>query len=190
METIKEMLQNKNELITIISGTSVYDAVLFMAEKSVGLVPVMEDGKLIGVFSERDLVKRVIAKNHDLKSTKVNDVMSTQLVIADINEGYESVLTKMKEAKIRHIIVIEDGKSKLTPEDYERLKKEELSWNDLVDKGIIESVSSSSLIRVYSPDSLTKSINSLGFILFSSDKSILLYVIAVINHVKLFLNVS
>jgi CBS domain-containing protein len=110
METIKEMLQNKNELITIISGTSVYDAVLFMAEKSVGLVPVMEDGKLIGVFSERDLVKRVIAKNRDLKSTKVNDVMSTQLVIADINEGYESVLTKMKEAKIRHIIVIEDGK--------------------------------------------------------------------------------
>ena len=110
METIKEMLQNKNELITIISGTSVYDAVLFMAEKSVGLVPVMEEGKLIGVFSERDLVKRVIAKNHDLKSTKVNDVMSTQLVIADINEGYESVLTKMKEAKIRHIIVIEDGK--------------------------------------------------------------------------------
>ena len=83
METIKEMLQNKNELITIISGTSVY---------------------------ERDLVKRVIAKNRDLKSTKVNDVMSTQLVIADINEGYESVLTKMKEAKIRHIIVIEDGK--------------------------------------------------------------------------------
>lgn len=110
METIKEMLQNKNELITIISGTSVYDAVLFMAEKSVGLVPVMEEGKLIGVFSERDLVKRVIAKNRDLKSTKVNDVMSTQLVIADINEGYESVLTKMKEAKIRHIIVIEDGK--------------------------------------------------------------------------------
>ncbi len=110
METIKEMLQNKNELITISSGTSVYDAVLFMAEKSVGLVPVMEDGKLIGVFSERDLVKRVIAKNLDLKSTRVNDVMSTKLVIADINEGYESVLTKMKEAKIRHIIVIEDGK--------------------------------------------------------------------------------
>ncbi len=110
METIKEMLQYKNELITISSGTSVYDAVLFMSEKSVGLVPVMEDGKLIGVFSERDLVKRVIAKNLDLKSTKVNDVMSTQLVIADINEGYESVLTKMKEAKIRHIIVIENGK--------------------------------------------------------------------------------
>ncbi len=110
METVKDLLKNKNELITIKSGTSVYEAVLFMANKSVGLVPVMQDEKLIGVFSERDLVKRVIAKNLDLKLTQVNEVMSTQLIIADINEGYESVLTKMKEAKIRHIVVIENQK--------------------------------------------------------------------------------
>jgi CBS domain-containing protein len=110
MESVKDLLQNKNELITIMSGTSVYDAVLFMANKSVGLVPIMHNEKLMGVFSERDLVKRVIAKNLDLKSTKVDEVMSTQLIIADINEGYESVLTKMKEAKIRHIIVIENQK--------------------------------------------------------------------------------
>jgi len=110
METIKELLQNKSELITVRSGTSVYNTVLYMAEKSVGLVPVMAEQKLVGVFSERDLVKRVIAKNLDLMKTKVDEVMSTQLIIADINEGYESVLTKMKEAKIRHIIVIEEKK--------------------------------------------------------------------------------
>jgi CBS domain-containing protein len=110
MESVKDLLKNKNELITIRSGTSVYDTVLFMANKSVGLVPVMQDEKLIGVFSERDLVKRVIAKNLDLKSTKVDEIMSTQLIIADISEGYESVLTKMKEAKIRHIVVIENQK--------------------------------------------------------------------------------
>ena len=110
MESVRELFSGKNELITITSGTSIYDAVVFMAEKSVGLVPVMENEKLIGVFSERDLVKRVIAKNLDLKTTKVNEVMSTQLVIADIDEGYESVLTKMKEAKTRHIIVIENQK--------------------------------------------------------------------------------
>jgi CBS domain-containing protein len=110
MESVKDLLKNKNELITIRSGTSVYDTVLFMANKSVGLVPVMQDEKLIGVFSERDLVKRVIAKNLDLESTKVDEVMSTQLILADINEGYESVLKKMKDAKIRHIVVIENQK--------------------------------------------------------------------------------
>jgi len=81
-----------------------------MAEKGVGLVPIMESGKLVGVFSERDLVKRVIAKNKSLDETKVEDVMSTKLIIADINEANESVLAKMKEANTRHILVIENEK--------------------------------------------------------------------------------
>jgi CBS domain-containing protein len=70
----------------------------------------MDLGKLIGVFSERDLVKRVIAKNKSLDETKVEDVMSTKLVIADISEANESVLAKMKEANTRHILIIENEK--------------------------------------------------------------------------------
>jgi CBS domain-containing protein len=109
MENIKEILHNR-EIYTVIKGTSIKDAVYYMAEKKVGLVPVMDEGKLVGVFSERDLVRRVIAQNKSLEGTKVEDVMSTNLLIADVSEASESVLAKMKEANTRHILIIENDK--------------------------------------------------------------------------------
>lgn len=109
MENIKELL-SKRELYTVNIGTTTKNVVYYMAEKSVGLVPVMDEGKLVGVFSERDLVKRVIAKNRNLEETKVDEVMSTKLIIADVNEANESVLAKMKEANTRHILIIENEK--------------------------------------------------------------------------------
>jgi CBS domain-containing protein len=109
MENIKEILTNR-EIYTVTKGTTIKDVVYYMAEKKVGLVPVMEEGKLVGVFSERDLVRRVIAQSKSLDETKVEDVMSTKLVIADINEANESVLAKMKEANTRHILIIENEK--------------------------------------------------------------------------------
>jgi len=109
MENIKELL-SKRELYTVNVGTTIKDVVYYMAEKGVGLVPIMDSGKLVGVFSERDLVKRVIAKNKSLDDTKVEDVMSTKLIIADRSEANESVLAKMKEANTRHILIIENEK--------------------------------------------------------------------------------
>ena len=109
MENIKEILSDR-ELYTVNKGTTIRNAVMYMAEKKVGLVPIMDDGKLVGVFSERDLVRRVIAQNKSLDETKVEDVMSSKLVIADLNEANESVLAKMKEANTRHILIIENEK--------------------------------------------------------------------------------
>lgn len=109
MENIKEILHNR-EIFTVEKGSTIKDVVYYMAEKKVGLVPVMENGKLVGVFSERDLVRRVIAQNKSLIETKVEDVMSTRLIIADIGEANESVLAKMKEANTRHILIIENEK--------------------------------------------------------------------------------
>ena len=109
MENIKSILAQR-ELYTVSKGTTIKNVVFYMAEKGVGLVPIMDSGKLIGVFSERDLVKRVIAQNKRLDETKVEDVMSTKLIIADVDEANESVLAKMKEANTRHILIIENEK--------------------------------------------------------------------------------
>ncbi|MCX7797183.1 MAG: CBS domain-containing protein [Melioribacter sp.] len=110
MKSIKEKVLSK-KILTVKSGTSIYDTVLFMAEHNIGLVPVLDDnGRLLGVFSERDLVRRVIAKNLDLKETSVDSVMSKDLVLADINETYEECLKKMKDRGTRHILVIENEK--------------------------------------------------------------------------------
>jgi CBS domain-containing protein len=108
MKTIKELL-DQNSLYTVNIDSNVYDAVMFMAEKGIGLVPVLKEGKLVGVFSERDLVKRVISQGKDLKNTKIEEVMTTNLVISSIDEPYHSVLLKMTDAKIRHILIINDN---------------------------------------------------------------------------------
>lgn len=109
MENIKEILTGR-EVYTVSKGTTIKEAVFYMAEKGVGLVPVLDEGKLVGVFSERDLVKRVISKNKSLDDTMVEEVMSTKLIIAETNEPNESVLAKMKEANTRHILIIEGEK--------------------------------------------------------------------------------
>jgi len=109
MENIKELVTNR-ELYTVKKGTAIKQAVDYMAEKGVGIVPVMDEGKLVGVFSERDLVRRVIAKNKSIEATRVEDVMTSKLIIAETYEANESILAKMKEANTRHILVIEDEK--------------------------------------------------------------------------------
>ena len=109
MENIKELLSNR-EIHTVKKGTSIKDTVDYMAEKKVSLVPVMNEGKLVGVFSEQDLARRVVAKNKSLTDTKVEEVMSTNLIIAETTEPNESVALKMKEANTRHILIIENEK--------------------------------------------------------------------------------
>lgn len=109
MSSLQELLKGR-EIFAINSGATIKETVNYMAEKGVGILPVMKEDKLIGVFSERDLVKRVIAKDKDLNLTRVDDVMSTKLVVAKADESHEAALAKMKEAKTRHLLVIDDDK--------------------------------------------------------------------------------
>lgn len=106
MSLLGELLQGK-ELFAINSGSSIKVSVGFMAEKGIGLLPVMKGNKLIGVFSERDLVNRVIAKNRNLNEIIVDDVMSTNLVTANIDESHEEAFARMQQAKIRHILIMD-----------------------------------------------------------------------------------
>lgn len=110
MKSVKEIISSR-PLRYVKSGSRIMDTVTFMSEENIGLVPVLEeDGKLIGVFSERDLVRRVISKGLNLETTIVNEVMSKNLTLANINESYEECLKKMKDANIRHILIIDNEK--------------------------------------------------------------------------------
>jgi CBS domain-containing protein len=82
-----------------------------MAQHNIGLVPILsDDGKLLGVFSERDLVRRVVFHGLDMKTTNVDEVMTKDLVLANVNETHYQCLAKMKEKGTRHILIIEDEK--------------------------------------------------------------------------------
>jgi len=110
MKSLKEILISQT-ILTVKTGTSIYDVTCFMAKHNIGLVPILgEDGKLLGVFSERDLVRRVIAQGLDLKNTSVDDVMTKDLLVAEISQTHEQCLKKMKDKGTRHILIVDKEK--------------------------------------------------------------------------------
>ncbi len=93
-------------LYSIARSMTVAEAAVYMAEKNIGAVPVVEGERLVGVFSERDIVKKVVSKNLDPKTTTISDVMTSKLVIASADESFESCLQKMQKAHCRHLPIV------------------------------------------------------------------------------------
>jgi len=67
---------------------------------------VLDDDRLIGVFSERDVVQKVLDRGLDPARTPVAEVMTARLVVADVDEDYQSAMRKMDQANIRHLPVV------------------------------------------------------------------------------------
>jgi CBS domain-containing protein len=81
-----------------------------MSSKHVGAIPILDGDKLVGIFSERDVINRVVARGYEPRTTKVEDVMTKELVVAGADESYESCLWKMKQAACRHLPIVEEGR--------------------------------------------------------------------------------
>jgi CBS domain-containing protein len=94
-------------------GASVLEAVEAMAERGVGAVGVVEDGMLRGIFTERDVMLRVVLKQRDPKMTKVREVMTSPAETVSDNTTEEDALVHMLERHVRHLpIVANDGRLK------------------------------------------------------------------------------
>ena len=106
MLSIREIISNR-PVFSVERGASVQSAAEYMTRHNIGAVSVMEGGRLVGIFSERDVINRVIAQRLDPRSTSVESVMTSQIVVASVDEGYESCLRKMKQASCRHLPVVE-----------------------------------------------------------------------------------
>jgi CBS domain-containing protein len=96
-------------LFTVERQATVAEAAHLMAKNNVGIVSVLDGDKLIGVFSERDVVQRVISRGLDPVRTPVEDIMTTELIVADIDEDYQSAIHKMDLANVRHLPVVSEG---------------------------------------------------------------------------------
>src|SRR5437867_9943006 len=105
MRTVGELIQGKS-VYTANSDQSVYDTARYMAEKDIGAVPVLEDTRLVGIFSERDIIKRVVVAGKDVRTTPIKEVMTTEVVVAQNTEGASQVLAKMQHHRCRHMPVV------------------------------------------------------------------------------------
>ena len=88
----------------------VAEAVRVMAASNVGIVAVLDGDRLAGVFSERDVVRRVVDRGLDPATTPVAEVMTTELVVASADEDYQSAMRKMDQANIRHLPIVSEDR--------------------------------------------------------------------------------
>lgn len=98
------------DLYTVSADRTVQQAVLYMTERNIGAVTIVDGERVVGLFSERDLMKRVVAEGRDPSVVPVRDVMTTELTIAAPEDSCEEGISKMRRAKCRHIPVLEDNK--------------------------------------------------------------------------------
>ena len=106
MKTIGGLVAGR-ETFHVRSEQSVRDAARYMTDRRVGAVSVLDGTRLVGVLSERDVMGRVVARQLDPDRTRVGDVMTKDLVVAQGTESHEEGLRKMKQAGCRHLPVVE-----------------------------------------------------------------------------------
>ncbi len=106
MSRIRELL-NDRPIFQVEAEQSVLEAVNYMVDHNIGAVPVLRDGELVGVFSERDLMKRVVAGARSPGSTKVSEVMTPRPHSVSVEESVENCMFLMREHGFRHLPVVE-----------------------------------------------------------------------------------
>ena len=109
MRSIKAILGNR-ETHTVNPSDSVLKAVQVMVAHDVGSVPVVEGDRVVGIFTERDVMKRVVAAGLEADFASVGTVMSTRLVVANSDESYEACLRRMQQSHVRHLIVLDENR--------------------------------------------------------------------------------
>jgi CBS domain-containing protein len=109
MKQIAELIEGR-PLFHIEMVDSVRDVARRMSDWNIGAVAVLDHGRLAGVFSERDLMSRVVAPGLNPDDTPVSSVMTRDLVVADPEENLDDALQKMHAIGSRHLPVVEGGK--------------------------------------------------------------------------------
>jgi len=104
------MIIEQREVVTSPGNTTVGEAARLMRQKQVGAVMVVEEGKLIGVFTERDALFRVVAEGRDAQTTRLAEVMTRNPRTIHPDKPFSDALHIMYEGGFRHVPVMEDGR--------------------------------------------------------------------------------
>ena len=112
MLRVRDLLSGKgNEVWSIGQSQSVYQAIEMMSLREVGALTVVDDdGKLIGIISERDYARKIVLRGLSSKETSVAEIMTTEVISTDEDMSVDDCMALVTNCRIRHLPVIEDGK--------------------------------------------------------------------------------
>jgi CBS domain-containing protein len=112
MKTLLQVLNDKNhkEIISIAPHRPVFDALVILAEYKIGALVVMQNDKLVGIFSERDYAREVVLQGRSSKSTAIAEVMTANVITGKPSDLVDATLNLMSEKRFRHLPIVEGGK--------------------------------------------------------------------------------
>jgi len=105
---ICDLIKNQETYLADL-GQTVLETVQAMVELNIGAVPVMHNGELVGIFSERDLMKRVVAECLDPRTTCLAEVMTNDPLTIGMDEDLDNCATLMRKHNFRHLPVCHHG---------------------------------------------------------------------------------
>jgi len=111
IEMVTTILKRKGpEVFSVPPHASVYDAIEMMADKHVGALLVIFEGKLAGIISERDYARKVILKGRSSKETRVEEIMTSSVITVGPDRRIDECMRLMTDNRIRHLPVLEGEK--------------------------------------------------------------------------------
>ena len=111
MPSAQSILERKGtNVATVDRKTSVFDAAQVMNQHRIGCVVVTDGGKVVGIFTERDILMRVVAAAQDPRKTEVEKVMTSPMAVCRRDTRLAECKSVMASKRIRHLPVVEEGK--------------------------------------------------------------------------------
>jgi len=104
------LAQKGSAVWSIAPNSMVVDAIQLMADKNVGALPVVDNGQLVGMISERDYTRKVSLKGRSSKDTPVREIMTPELVTVNVTDTVSECMRVMTDNRIRHLPVMEGKK--------------------------------------------------------------------------------
>ena len=106
--TVESLLREKGDAVwTIDPEALVFDAIRLLSAKNIGALPVLRDGELLGMFSERDYTRKVVLQGKSSHQLRVREIISTTIITVEPGDTIENCMHLMTEHRIRHLPVLE-----------------------------------------------------------------------------------
>ena len=111
MKLVNHLLDAKGRhIVSIRPDASVFDAIKLMADNTVGSLVVMDGEELVGIVTERDYARKVIIKGRSSESTRVEEIMTRDVLTTSSGQTVNECMEMMTERRIRHLPVVEDNR--------------------------------------------------------------------------------